>query len=551
MKFTDVKRRKLVQTVPLPSGIRAGLLEYADEYEAVVAGVDLHTAAGMVGGVVRKVPREILHKFYGEIEPTKLYDLSGRGNHGVPYGGVKLVWDKRWAMEFDGDDDYVEVPHSDSIAPTTAFSLEAMLKIPQGAGEGKGIGIVTKGNVPSDYDYMLYKGYAQGLSIFIKDSGGNAYSATYSVRHDDNLWHHVIGTFDGRYLRLYVDGVLRATSDTGGVSVRVTTNPLNIGRGWSGYFQGQIGFVRIYNRALSDEEIQQNYKAAFDPSVMPVIDGSLVLWIEPDARWRWIGARPTRVYDRSNNRNDGQVNGARLVWDPEIGRVVMSFDGDDYVIVASPTSLPTSDDSRTIEVLTKPHVHENRLWVWWGESTSNKGNGLRLITGMTASGYGIRYYFWGNDLDVDTGNLVGKWHHIVGWYSKSVNQQRIYVDLELRGSRTPTVPDTSYSDVYIGVRISTEWFIGEIAFVRIYDRALSESEIRQNYEAWLNNDPESVVKEGLVLWLEPHLFRQALGIRTFEPHEFDWNAIVDEVKYSNRVARLKLLKHATRQVRLW
>jgi len=207
---------------------------------------------------------------------------------------------KRYALNFDGVDDYVEVPHSDSIAPTTAFSLEAMLKIPQGAGKGKGISIVTKG---IDYDYMLYKDTSQRLCFYIKDSSGNKYSTLYDVRIDDNLWHHAVGTFDGRYLRLYVDGVLRGETDTGGVSIRVTTNPLYIGTGWgSNYFQGYIAFVRFYNgHVLSGEEVRYNMLNYHSP----VRDG-LVLWLAD----RIVG---NTWADESGLGNNGAIYGAQIV----------------------------------------------------------------------------------------------------------------------------------------------------------------------------------------------------------------------------------------------
>ena len=164
-----------------------------------------------------------------------------------------------WDWYFDGKDDYIEVPHSNSIAPATALSLEASFKIPPKAGEGVGIGIVSKAPFPDpDYDYMLYKGLEQKLGFYVKDSDGNVYLTSYPVRLDDNLWHHAVGTFDGRYLRLYVDEVLRDEVDTGGVNLRATTTPLYIGRGWGNYFKGYIAFVRLYSRALGQEEISTN-----------------------------------------------------------------------------------------------------------------------------------------------------------------------------------------------------------------------------------------------------------------------------------------------------
>ena len=79
----------------------------------------------------------------------------------------------------------------------------------------------------------------------------------------DTDWHHLAGTFDGTTGRLYLDGVATGTPDTSGSLV---TNNLNlyIGRNTdpdvaTTYFNGLIDDVRIYNRALSAQEVKQLY----------------------------------------------------------------------------------------------------------------------------------------------------------------------------------------------------------------------------------------------------------------------------------------------------
>jgi hypothetical protein len=74
-------------------------------------------------------------------------------------------------------------------------------------------------------------------------------------------WTHLAGTYDGAYLRLYVNGVLaRSVPRTG--PIFASTGPLRIGGSsivtpWGNqYFAGRIDEVRIYGRALSTEEIQ-------------------------------------------------------------------------------------------------------------------------------------------------------------------------------------------------------------------------------------------------------------------------------------------------------
>jgi hypothetical protein len=70
-------------------------------------------------------------------------------------------------------------------------------------------------------------------------------------------WTHVALTYDGAAMRLYVNGVLATSRATVG-ALQTTTSPLWIGGNspWGEYFQGLIDDVRVYDRALSQADIQ-------------------------------------------------------------------------------------------------------------------------------------------------------------------------------------------------------------------------------------------------------------------------------------------------------
>jgi murein DD-endopeptidase MepM/ murein hydrolase activator NlpD len=77
-----------------------------------------------------------------------------------------------------------------------------------------------------------------------------------------NVWYHVAVTFTSEQMQLYVNGVLQSTVPTG-FSLDPGITPLYLGRigedGCEGYLNGILDEVRIYNRALSEAEIQQLY----------------------------------------------------------------------------------------------------------------------------------------------------------------------------------------------------------------------------------------------------------------------------------------------------
>ena len=81
-----------------------------------------------------------------------------------------------------------------------------------------------------------------------------------------NTWTHVALTYDGATLRLYVNGSQAATRAATG-AIQTTTNPLWIGgnQPYGEYFQGLIDEARVYNRALTQTEIQND----MDTPVVP------------------------------------------------------------------------------------------------------------------------------------------------------------------------------------------------------------------------------------------------------------------------------------------
>ena len=87
-------------------------------------------------------------------------------------------------------------------------------------------------------------------------------TAASSFANNDGKWHFVVSTFDGEMLRLYVDGSQVARKlgngfpdDTGNQPLRVGANSLRL----DGFFEGEIDEVRVWNRALSTEEIEDQY----------------------------------------------------------------------------------------------------------------------------------------------------------------------------------------------------------------------------------------------------------------------------------------------------
>jgi len=214
------------------------------------------------------------------------YDISGNGNNCTIYGAKWTKGKYGSALQFDGVDDYVEVPHSVSLNITDAITIEAWINTSSDGGWWDSI--VSKmdwgGGTRPGYTLLHRRKEVE----FIAKSEGGVY---YTISPLYGTWIHVAGRYDGECLRLYVNGVERGTPKQLTDGLGSTITPLKIGRlayEDVGYFHGIIDEVRIYNRALSPEEIRYHYNRG-----------------RPVAHWRFDEGSGTTTYDSSGNEYHG------------------------------------------------------------------------------------------------------------------------------------------------------------------------------------------------------------------------------------------------------
>ncbi len=191
---------------------------------------------------------------------TTVHDISGYGNNGTISGATWVNGRYGKALSFDGVDDYVEVPHSASLEPTDV-TVEMWINPVSWTHTSMAVALVTKRTDTTNGFFIFW--YADTGTINW-DWGGNSYRWNTGYSPPLNTWTHLTFTRDSAGRKLYVNGVLRASTSNAGASV-ATGSVLRIGadsmaaRYW---FKGTIDAVRIYNRALSEEEIKAIYKGA-------------------------------------------------------------------------------------------------------------------------------------------------------------------------------------------------------------------------------------------------------------------------------------------------
>jgi glucose/arabinose dehydrogenase/PKD repeat protein len=193
---------------------------------------------------------------FNEGSGSTLEDLSGNGNRGTLAGPTWADAGRfGGALSFDGINDTVDVADADSLDLTSALTLEAWVKTTGGSSWRT---VVLKER-PGDLAYALYARFSNGGPAGQVDFAASTAKAQGSALVPADTWTHLATTYDGSNLRLYVNGTLAATTAaTGGVVT--SASPLRIGGNaiWGEYLGGVIDEVRVYNRALSQAEIQED-----------------------------------------------------------------------------------------------------------------------------------------------------------------------------------------------------------------------------------------------------------------------------------------------------
>jgi hypothetical protein len=198
-----------------------------------------------------------------EGEGGSAYDSSGNSSTGTltsmdpPNDWVTGKFGK--ALDFDGSNDYVNVLHN-TIHNAYPISVSAWVKT--STNEDSYRGIVSKYVGASSNGYQVYIRNGKLCAWYYSAAGGFVYMDDPNDGGfiADGSWHHVIFTVDSSGGILFVDGVQKKTRIWVGGSAGATTtaDSLKIGNyNNSGYFPGQIDDVRVYNYALTAEQVKQ------------------------------------------------------------------------------------------------------------------------------------------------------------------------------------------------------------------------------------------------------------------------------------------------------
>jgi hypothetical protein len=422
-------------------------------------------------------------------------DLTPSGNTGISILSPNWTTDRHGqsnkAMSFNGTSDYVDLSsHVADYTGLTQGSICARFKTNQNVDT---IMSLSKGTTAGSFFELTT--YSNSLLFQMHNGSAAVISIQGTTAAQDDAWHHVCITQDGTTSRMYIDATAQADTDSGEWFDDIPDEAyLRIGNIYYSsaniqYFSGSISDVRLYDYALSQAEITSLYNT-YKPRIetSSLMKGLIGHWDLASSSLR----SSTVISDLTPQSNHGTLTGSQTFTTDRNGQAyqALSLNGSSqYVDLSSHVADYASQTQGTLTFWFKTGAINDYIFGF------SKGDTTNFFVIQTQTTGGIRFQISpGYDLVTDnTGYNDNLWHHIV--ISQNGTKAVMYFDGVLQADTTgssqwfSTLSDVAY--MYIG---SLHYggsaggsFQGVMSDVRLYNRALSQTEVTSLYNLYLNN----------------------------------------------------------------
>lgn len=373
---------------------------------------------------------------------------------------------------FNGSSQYFDMGTPASLNITGNITMSAWIKTTQGSGtEGAIISNYNSGGSKCQYQMKVYNSAGTiTIRYNINNTSQQELQSVGSIT--SNVWTHVVGTYDGSTIRLYINGKL----DT---SVSATQTPPSSGYGntaigragsYNGlYYNGMIDEATIWSRALSLDEILQIYNNgktnAYPHTDTPALYGS------------------TTYYKMENTTDEGGLYTLSATGSPGSGTGKVG-NARTYVGGTSRDGFAKTDGAS-----------QGTFSFWFNYSSINASFG-RIIS-KTQSGVTdvmLLAIDTSNRLNVhlnDSANLntsfstlsTGTWYHyVVTWDGSNVKTYKNGV-LETNAVSTKVLQANGQNFYIGGTDVNTQGITGSVDEIAFFPRAISATEVTSIYGA--------------------------------------------------------------------
>jgi hypothetical protein len=433
-----------------------------------------------------------------------IYSLAGNGITGGLENGTSVSSNLAGYFAFDGSDDFISTnfqPNYDHITVNVWFWSGAFSTF------GTNTCVVANSQVSSPYpsfDIRKRNTGALQLQFAISSSGSEIGQEIGFI--NDYTWYNVQFTYDGNTVKCWLNGLQVVSYPIAG-TLRSSTSNLFIGKNPA--FAGRnaaiyVSQVFIYNRALTDAEIARNYAATKSRYTYKedIIRDNLILNIDPASALSYPGSGTVLADMSGYNYHPTLVNGPTLAGSGLTSSILL--DGsNDYIQIASAYThtftagttvdvwvkfnasgdysrlLDISDGAATNTVFlvsARYGTSNNLVLAVRSSTTQNITSGIRTTTTPISNGTIQNFTFVIGPGSTDT--LPAEGSKI---YFNSVLQTTV-----IDGDTLAYVPYVVNKTAWIGrsaFAAAGAYLSANIYAYKIYNRALSAAEVKQNFQS--------------------------------------------------------------------
>jgi hypothetical protein len=462
------------------------------------------------------------------------------------------------AIYFDGENDDQTAELAASLSLGTAdFSFSTWIKIDSNNAEHE----IIFGNDPNGWvsNWMTFVTNAGRVQLYTIEGGGNVTQVQSTSNVRDGEWHHAVVVRNGTSHKIYIDGV--EEDETIGV-VRNITDTKTEGfskesySGWE-HFDGYIDDTRVYNRALSSEEVEHLYRLGEGVKVAttPTLASDDSLSDGLVGHWTFDGSTidGLTVGDVSGNENNGTMSKEATLNEyqlPAIGKFGQALDWHS----ANGLSLGLGSDASLDDIEEQGGGGmSGSAWVYRkaggsGYSVISANRDCQIDSGGGSWSfrlYGLSKISFCKDYDTATNLLVrsnladapplNTWVHVAYTWdgTASASGVHFYVDGEEVSGYSEQIDGvgSKVSDAAIGKQIGNSVYTGQddyvglIDEVRLYNRILSLDEIKRLYQMGEGTKIATTIKPA-----GSPLEQGLVGHWTFDGPHINWSDTTDEIR---------------------
>jgi hypothetical protein len=414
---------------------------------------------------------------------TTVFDISGNSRNGTITGSP--TWTANY---FTFSDDYITTPNLSSAIPISneVHSVELWV-YPTNNGV-----LVQYNGTPTPnttYHFSAIEIVGGNLEVGLWTGGGLVSTGNIGAV-SFNQWHQIVLTYNGSVCKGYLDGVFKGSVNLTFQSpmddsllfymnfgYRDTTN-----QGDGTDFNGRFGIMRVYNKALTDAEVLSNYNSTLSTIVNLTTDG-LILYYDPSSESSYPGTGTT-ITDLSGNGRNGTMSNISYT------SPAFNYNGTNSTISTPDNALlePGNGDW-TMEAWVNHSVIAGSSRIIFAKTDG--GGSQDWGYGLRTSAAGVTFGEVGNgttSLQSNTSTLaISVWYQIVAvWTNVATNSFELFINGISQGSKShsfTSVKNTT-SPLYIGSFNNgqfSQWMNGKIGITRLYNKALTSSEVLNNY----------------------------------------------------------------------